>query len=32
VKILLDENLDWRLKHDLPGHDIEAVSQSAGRD
>ncbi len=27
MKILLDENLDWRLKRDLPGHDVEAVSQ-----
>ena len=25
MKILLDENLDWRLKRDLPGHDVESV-------
>lgn len=25
VKILLDENLDWRLQRDLPGHDVESV-------
>jgi hypothetical protein len=25
VKILLDENLDWRLKRDLPGHSVESV-------
>lgn len=27
MKILLDENLDWRLKCHLPGHDVEAVTQ-----
>jgi predicted nuclease of predicted toxin-antitoxin system len=26
VKILLDENLDWRLRRDLPGHTVESVS------
>lgn len=25
MRILLDENLNWRLKHDLPGHDVESV-------
>jgi hypothetical protein len=25
VKILLDENLDWRLGRDLPGHEVESV-------
>lgn len=25
MKILLDENLDWRLKRDLPGHEVESV-------
>jgi hypothetical protein len=25
VKILLDENLDWRLKRHLPGHEVESV-------
>jgi hypothetical protein len=25
VKILLDENLDWRLRKDLPGHQVESV-------
>jgi hypothetical protein len=25
VKILLDENLDWRLRSDLPGHTVESV-------
>jgi predicted nuclease of predicted toxin-antitoxin system len=27
VKILLDENLDWRLKRDLLEHDVESVTQ-----
>jgi predicted nuclease of predicted toxin-antitoxin system len=26
VNILLDENLDWRLRRDLPGHTVESVS------
>jgi hypothetical protein len=25
VKILLDENLDWRLQGDLPGHEVKSV-------
>lgn len=25
MKILLDENLDWRLRRDLPGHNVESV-------
>jgi predicted nuclease of predicted toxin-antitoxin system len=25
VNILLDENLDWRLRRDLPGHVVESV-------
>jgi hypothetical protein len=25
VNILLDENLDWRLERDLPGHKVESV-------
>jgi uncharacterized protein DUF5615 len=25
VKILLDENLDWRIGRDLPGHEVESV-------
>lgn len=25
MKILLDENLDWRLRQDLPGHTVESV-------
>jgi predicted nuclease of predicted toxin-antitoxin system len=25
VRILLDENLDWRLRRDLPGHEVESV-------
>jgi len=25
MRILLDENLDWRLGRDLPGHDVESV-------
>lgn len=25
MKILLDENPDWRLKRYLPGHDVESV-------
>lgn len=26
MRILLDENLDWRLRRDLPGHTVELVS------
>jgi len=26
LKILLDENLDWRLRRDLSGHAVESVS------
>ncbi len=25
MRILLDENLDWRLRRDLPNHEIESV-------
>lgn len=25
MKILLDENLDWRLQRDLPGHAVESI-------
>src|SRR2546423_8411993 len=25
ARILLDENLDWRLSRDLPGHTVESV-------
>ncbi|MDQ3413868.1 MAG: DUF5615 family PIN-like protein [Verrucomicrobiota bacterium] len=25
MRILLDENLDWRLGRDLPGHQVESV-------
>jgi hypothetical protein len=25
MRILLDENLDWRLRHNLPGHEVESV-------
>ena len=25
MRILLDENLDWRLRRDLPGHTVEPV-------
>lgn len=25
MNILLDENLDWRLRRDLPGHAVESV-------
>ena len=25
MRILLDENLDWRLQRDLPGHTVESV-------
>jgi predicted nuclease of predicted toxin-antitoxin system len=25
LRILLDENLDWRLGQDLPGHQVESV-------
>ena len=27
MNILLDENLDWRLCRDLPGHSVEAVTR-----
>ena len=27
MNILLDENLDWRLCRDLPGHTVEAVTR-----
>lgn len=26
MRILLDENLDWRLGRDLPGHEVESVA------
>ena len=26
MKILLDENLDWRLRRLLPGHEVESVA------
>lgn len=25
MRILLDENLDWRLERDLPGHEVKSV-------
>jgi predicted nuclease of predicted toxin-antitoxin system len=25
LRILLDENLDWRLERDLPGHEVKSV-------
>jgi predicted nuclease of predicted toxin-antitoxin system len=25
VRVLLDENLDWRLSRDLPGHSVDSV-------
>ena len=25
MRILLDENLDWRLERDLPGHEVRSV-------
>ena len=25
MRILLDENLDWRLRRELPGHVVESV-------
>jgi predicted nuclease of predicted toxin-antitoxin system len=25
MRVFLDENLNWRLKRDLPGHDVESV-------
>src|SRR5271170_3784470 len=25
MRVLLDENLDWRLKRDLPGHEVQSV-------
>jgi hypothetical protein len=25
MRLLLDENLDWRLRRDLPGHETESV-------
>jgi hypothetical protein len=26
MRVLLDENLDWRLKRALPGHDVHSIS------
>ncbi len=26
MKILLDENLDWRLQRELPGHEVKSVA------
>jgi hypothetical protein len=26
MRILLDENLDWRLSRYLPGHDVQSVA------
>ena len=28
MRLLLDENLDWRLRRDLPGHQVESVPLS----
>jgi predicted nuclease of predicted toxin-antitoxin system len=28
MHLLLDENLDWRLAHSLPGHDVESVQKN----
>ena len=25
MRVLLDENLDWRLERDLPGHDVSSI-------
>ncbi len=27
MRILLDENLDWRLRRELPAHEVESVVQ-----
>jgi predicted nuclease of predicted toxin-antitoxin system len=27
VNLLLDECLDWRLRHDLPGHEVKTVQE-----
>ena len=27
MRVLLDENLDWRLGRALPGHDVESVTR-----
>lgn len=27
MRILLDENVDWRVGRDLPGHDVESVAR-----
>ncbi len=27
MKLLLDECLDWRLRHDLPGHEVKTVQE-----
>ena len=33
MRILLDENLDWRLRRDLPGHLVEGLENGEyGRD
>ncbi len=28
MRILLDENLDWRLARSLPGHEVESVQEN----
>jgi predicted nuclease of predicted toxin-antitoxin system len=28
MRLLLDENLDWRLERDLPGHSVTSVSRA----
>lgn len=28
MRILLDENLDWRLARSLPGHEVESVQKN----
>ena len=27
MRILLDENLDWRLRRELPAHEVESIVQ-----
>ena len=29
TRILLDENLDWRLAHSMPGHAVESVQKNS---
>ena len=32
MRILIDHNLDWRLKHNLPGHEVKTVFEMGWSD